>query len=303
MRHDNPRFLGERFSTLFSHRRPDRLRPELEQAADVMRTHVMPAVETAVIKGGRPFAAVVFDVEGKMQTFHNEVGPSGDGAHAENLATIKLNPSELRGSTMYVNCAPCEMCMSNILKSHIKLLYYGPPSEKGGHFASPPEKVLRKAKRRGYPTDLVIVGGVLQEELGEQFTVLDKIAKSKSEQVQLKRDESPLGQSIQDTYHLDGIYAPIQRADDIQFRLCMKNGNLYVRFSNGKVVVYEEDQVRNAGNGDHDMGLQIVAQLYHDAVPSQVSLAAKNLLLPYPQLLQESLSSRSPQDDDMLYRL
>lgn len=79
---------------------------------------------------GGPFGAVVVDKEGNIVgNGNNKVLSSNDPtAHAEIVAIRdackNLNTYDLSGCTLYISCEPCPMCLSAIIWSNIKEVYY-----------------------------------------------------------------------------------------------------------------------------------------------------------------------------------
>jgi len=80
-------------------------------------------------KDGGPFGAIV-EKDGKIiERGHNTVILSKDPtAHAEinaiRMATQTLGTHDLSGCTLYVNAEPCPMCLSAIIWSNIKNVYF-----------------------------------------------------------------------------------------------------------------------------------------------------------------------------------
>ena len=88
-------------------------------------------------KNGGPFGAVILKNGEIVSVAHNTVIESKDPtAHAEvnaiRLATKKLNTHDLTGCTLYVNAEPCPMCLSAIIWSNIKEVYYANTKEEAG---------------------------------------------------------------------------------------------------------------------------------------------------------------------------
>ena len=80
---------------------------------------------------GGPFGAVITDKQGNIiAEGNNQVLCSNDPtAHAE-VVTIrkackKLNTYDLSDYILYTSCEPCPMCLSAIIWSNIKDVYYG----------------------------------------------------------------------------------------------------------------------------------------------------------------------------------
>lgn len=82
-------------------------------------------------KDGGPFGAVIVSESGEIiSRGHNKVLSSHDPTnHAEIVAIreacSKLGTEDLSGYVMYSSCEPCLMCLSAIIWSNIKTLYYG----------------------------------------------------------------------------------------------------------------------------------------------------------------------------------
>ncbi len=82
-------------------------------------------------KEGGPFGAVIVDKDGNIiANGNNQVLNSKDPtAHAEIVAIRnackKLQTYDLSGYILYTSCEPCPMCLSAIIWSNIKKVYYG----------------------------------------------------------------------------------------------------------------------------------------------------------------------------------
>lgn len=79
---------------------------------------------------GGPFGAVIVDSNGNIiSTGNNRVIIDKDPtAHAEVVAIrracAKLKTYDLTGYILYTSCEPCPMCLSAIIWSNIKVVYY-----------------------------------------------------------------------------------------------------------------------------------------------------------------------------------
>lgn len=79
---------------------------------------------------GGPFGAVITDIQGNIiATGNNQVLKNNDPtAHAEVMAIrnacIKLQTYDLSDYILYTSCEPCPMCLSAIIWSNIKEIYY-----------------------------------------------------------------------------------------------------------------------------------------------------------------------------------
>ena len=79
---------------------------------------------------GGPFGAVISDKKGNIiANSHNQVLKNNDPtAHAEIMAIRnackKLNTYDLSDYILYTSCEPCPMCLSAIIWSNIKEIYY-----------------------------------------------------------------------------------------------------------------------------------------------------------------------------------
>lgn len=80
---------------------------------------------------GGPFGAVIVDSKNNLiSTGNNRVIIDSDPtAHAEvvaiRLACKKINSYDLSNMTLYTSCEPCPMCLSAIIWSNIKNVYFG----------------------------------------------------------------------------------------------------------------------------------------------------------------------------------
>ena len=80
-------------------------------------------------KNGGPFGAVIVKDGEIISSSHNTVIESNDPtAHAEvnaiRKACQKLNTHDLSGCILYTSAEPCPMCLSAIIWSNIKIVYY-----------------------------------------------------------------------------------------------------------------------------------------------------------------------------------
>ena len=82
-------------------------------------------------KEGGPFGAVITDQNGNIiSSGHNMVLKTNDPTnHAEIVAIrkacSKLNTHDLSNCIIYSSCEPCPMCLSAIIWSNIKTIYFG----------------------------------------------------------------------------------------------------------------------------------------------------------------------------------
>lgn len=85
-------------------------------------------------KDGGPFGAVIIKNGEIISSAHNTVLKSKDAtAHAEinaiREASRKLNTHDLSGCILYTSAQPCPMCLSAIIWSNIKEVYYANTKE------------------------------------------------------------------------------------------------------------------------------------------------------------------------------
>lgn len=85
-------------------------------------------------KNGGPFGAVVVKNGEIIAKAHNTVIETTDAtAHAEvnaiRLASKKLNTYDLKDCCIYSSCEPCPMCLSAIIWSNIKEVYFANTKE------------------------------------------------------------------------------------------------------------------------------------------------------------------------------
>jgi tRNA(Arg) A34 adenosine deaminase TadA len=92
------------------------------------------AKQNLMTNNGGPFGAVVIK-DGKIIGVGNNrvIGNNDPTAHAEVMAIRdackNLNTYDLSGCIMVTSCYPCPMCLSAIIWSNIKQVYYGNTKE------------------------------------------------------------------------------------------------------------------------------------------------------------------------------
>ena len=92
------------------------------------------AKENLETRNGGPFGAVIVKDGNIVGRGNNHVLKNNDPtAHAEVMAIRdachNLNTYDLSGCTLYTSCYPCPMCLSAIIWSNIKNVYYGNTKE------------------------------------------------------------------------------------------------------------------------------------------------------------------------------
>lgn len=92
------------------------------------------AKENIKTNDGGPFGAVIVKDGIVVGEGNNQVVKTNDPtAHAEitaiRNACKNLNTFDLTGCTLYSSCYPCPMCLSAIIWSNIKTVYYGNTKE------------------------------------------------------------------------------------------------------------------------------------------------------------------------------
>lgn len=97
---------------------------------DYMKEAYLEAQKGVQLKDGGPFGAVVVDQQGNIIGLgHNQVLTHHDPtAHAEITAIREacqtLHTHDLSGCILYTLCEPCPMCLSAIIWSNIKEVYF-----------------------------------------------------------------------------------------------------------------------------------------------------------------------------------
>ena len=97
---------------------------------EIMHQGIYLAMETSKLTLGGPFGAVVVKDGQIIAVASNSVLVDNDPtAHAEmnaiRKACKKLNTYDLSGCELYATGYPCPMCLSAIIWSNIKTVYYG----------------------------------------------------------------------------------------------------------------------------------------------------------------------------------
>ena len=126
-------------------------------------------------KEGGPFGAVIIDKEGKIiSTGNNKVLKTNDPtAHAEIVAIRnackKLKTNDLSDYILYSSCEPCPMCLSAIIWSNIKTMYYGCTRKDAGKIGFRDDMIYEYLK--GKNKDLI---NIEQLDRDECFKTIEK---------------------------------------------------------------------------------------------------------------------------------
>lgn len=122
---------------------------------------------------GGPFGAVIVDKEGNIiAKGNNEVLKNNDPtAHAEvtairNACAI-LNTYDLSEYILYTSCEPCPMCLSAIIWSNIKEIYYACTKEDAAKIGFRDDLIYEYLK--GNSKDLITLKQINREECIELF--------------------------------------------------------------------------------------------------------------------------------------
>ena len=124
-------------------------------------------------KDGGPFGAVILDKDGNIiANGNNKVLKTNDPtAHAEVVAIReackKLNTYDLSDCTLYTSCEPCPMCLSAIIWSNIKDVYYGCTKEDAGNIGFRDDVIYDYLK--GKNRDLIHLNCLDREECIKVF--------------------------------------------------------------------------------------------------------------------------------------
>ena len=122
---------------------------------------------------GGPFGVVIVDKKGNViSNGNNQVIKRNDPtAHAEIVAIReaceKLNTYDLSDYILYSSCEPCPMCLSAIIWSNIKEVYYGCTKEDAGEIGFRDDMIYDYLK--GNHADLIHLKKMDREECLETF--------------------------------------------------------------------------------------------------------------------------------------
>ena len=129
-------------------------------------------------KEGGPFGAVIVDKDGKIiANGNNQVLKQKDPtAHAEIVAIRnackKLNKYDLANCILYTSCEPCPMCLSAIIWSNIKEVYFGCTKEDAGSIGFRDDVIYDYLK--GKNKDLIDLKQIDREECIKTFEEYQK---------------------------------------------------------------------------------------------------------------------------------
>jgi len=122
---------------------------------------------------GGPFGAVIVDSKGTIiSNGNNKVLAQNDPtAHAEIVAIREacklLNTYDLSGYTIYTSCEPCPMCLSAIIWSNIKEVYYACTKEDAGEIGFRDDMIYQYLK--GEKQELLKLKQLNRDECLELF--------------------------------------------------------------------------------------------------------------------------------------
>ena len=129
-------------------------------------------------KEGGPFGAIITDEEGNIiSNGNNQVLKQKDPtAHAEIVAIRnackKLNKYDLANCILYTSCEPCPMCLSAIIWSNIKEVYFGCTKEDAGSIGFRDDVIYDYLK--GKNKDLINLKQIDREECIKTFEEYQK---------------------------------------------------------------------------------------------------------------------------------
>ena len=140
---------------------------------DYMKKAICNAEKGILNNEGGPFGAVIVDKMGNIiSNGNNKVIMQNDPtAHAEIVAIReackKLNKYDLSDYTIYTSCEPCPMCLSAIIWSNIKNVYYGCTKQDAGEIGFRDYVIYEYLK--GENQDLLNLKQIDREECMEIF--------------------------------------------------------------------------------------------------------------------------------------
>lgn len=130
---------------------------------------------------GGPFGAVIVDKEGNIiAQGNNMVLKNNDPtAHAEvtviREACKKLGTFDLSGYILYTSCEPCPMCLSAIIWSNIKEVYYACTRNDAGNIGFRDDVIYDYLE--GKKKDLISLKQIDREECIDLFEIYKKSKK------------------------------------------------------------------------------------------------------------------------------
>ena len=129
-------------------------------------------------KKGGPFGAVIVKEGEIISSAHNTVIESHDPtAHAEvnaiRKACEKLNTHDLSGCVLYTSAEPCPMCLSAIIWSNIKIVYFANSKKDADDIGFRDDVIYEYLK--GNDKNLIETHHIESEEALEVFKEFKKI--------------------------------------------------------------------------------------------------------------------------------
>ena len=134
-----------------------------ELAEDNLKTNVGGPFGACIVKDG--------EIIGKGS---NHVLKNNDPtAHAEVMAIRdacnNINSYDLSGCTLYTSCYPCPMCLSAIIWSNIKIVYYGNTKEDAASIGFRDDFIYDYIKNNNSNTEVLELNSMDREETIKAF--------------------------------------------------------------------------------------------------------------------------------------
>ena len=149
---------------------------------DFLKVAAIEAIHGSSKGDGGPFGAVIVDKSGNViSRGHNEVLTSHDPTnHAEVVAIrkacLKLKTHDLSDCIIYSSCEPCPMCLSAIIWSNIKEIYYACTKDDAAGIGFRDDMIYEYLK--GNNKDLINLKQIDRDECIELFEEYKKQGKT-----------------------------------------------------------------------------------------------------------------------------
>lgn len=139
-----------------------------------MKLAIDKALQTSGDGIGGPFGATIVKDGNVISVASNSVIRDNDPtAHAEmnaiRLACKNLNTYDLSGCVLYTTCEPCPMCLSAIIWSNIKVVYYGCTAKDADEIGFRDDFIYNFIKNNGKDSSILELNKMQREDCMKLF--------------------------------------------------------------------------------------------------------------------------------------
>ena len=141
---------------------------------EYMKEAIKLSEENLITNVGGPFGAVIVKDGKIIGKGSNHVLKNNDPtAHAEIMAIREacknINSYDLSGCELYTSCYPCPMCLSAVIWSNIKIVYYGNTKEDARNIGFRDDFIYEFIKNKNQNKEVLNLQSIDREEAIKVF--------------------------------------------------------------------------------------------------------------------------------------